>query len=57
MPASSGATAALQVHVDANPKGKHGEHQYYLAAYGLTEEMINMRFEFYIRDGRWPLSD
>ena len=28
-----------------------------LAAYGLTEEMINKRFEFYIGAGRWPLSD
>ena len=57
LPLSDEARAALQAHVDANPKGKHGKHEYDLAAFSLTEEMINKRFEFYIGDGRWPLSD
>ena len=51
---SDESRAALQAHVDANPKGKH---EYDLAIYGLTADSIDQRFDFYIRDGRWPLSD
>lgn len=51
------ARAALQSHVDANPKGKHGKHQYDLASYGLSEAEVRKRFDFYLGDGRWPLSD
>ncbi len=47
---------ALQDHVDANPKGKHGKHEYNLAEYGLTRALIQQRFEFYTRDRRWPIS-
>jgi hypothetical protein len=57
LPISDESRAALQAHVDANPKGKHGRHEYDLAAYGLTADIIDERFDFYIRDGRWPLSD
>jgi hypothetical protein len=57
LPLSQESLAALQAHVDANPKGKHGKHEYDLATYGLTEDMINERFEFYTAEGRWPLSD
>jgi hypothetical protein len=46
---------SLQAHIDANPKGKHGKHQYDLASYGLTEEEVLRRFEFYTEDKRWPL--
>ncbi|MEH6583339.1 MAG: sulfotransferase, partial [Halioglobus sp.] len=55
LPLSEASRAALQAHVDANPKGKHGKHEYDLAAYGLTEAMIDQRFDFYTRDGHWPL--
>jgi len=57
LPLSDDSRAALQAHVDANPKGKHGKHEYDLATYGLTEEIIDQRFEFYTAEGRWPLSD
>lgn len=48
--------AVLQAHVDANPKGKHGKHEYELAEYGLTRELIEQRFAFYTSDPRWPIS-
>lgn len=47
---------ALQAHIDAHPKGKHGKHQYDLSAYGLSDEAVRERFAFYLDDGRWPLS-
>jgi hypothetical protein len=56
LPMSEQSRAALQSHIDANPKGKHGKHEYKLADYGLTPEMIKERFEFYTSDQRWPIS-
>lgn len=56
LPMSEQSRAALQSHIDANPKGKHGKHEYQLADYGLTPEMIKERFEFYTSDQRWPIS-
>jgi hypothetical protein len=44
---SDEARAGMQAHINANPKGKHGEHQYDLASYGLTEQEVLQRFEFY----------
>jgi hypothetical protein len=49
--------ARLQAHIEANPKGKHGRHEYDLATYGLTRDMIDERFAFYTQDPRWPISD
>jgi len=49
--------SALQAHVDNNPKGKHGKHEYDLSEYGLTAELIAQRFAFYTGDARWPISD
>ena len=57
LPLSDESRAAMQAHVDANPKGKHGKHEYNLSEYGLTEEMIKDRFAFYTQDERWPISD
>ena len=57
LPLEPDSRSAMQAHVNANPKGKHGKHEYDLASFGLTREMIADRFEFYIRDGRWPISD
>jgi hypothetical protein len=54
---AEGSRAAMQAHVDANPKGKHGKHEYDLAEYGLTRELIQDRFAFYTDDKRWPISD
>jgi hypothetical protein len=57
LPLSAESRAAMQAHVDANPKGKHGKHEYNLAEYGLTREVIEERFAFYTSDARWPISD
>lgn len=56
LPLEDAARAAMQAHIDANPKGKHGRHEYDLAEYGLTREMIKERFAFYTSDDRWPIS-
>ena len=56
MPLGEDGRTALQAHIDANPKGKHGKHEYDLAAYGLTKAMIDERFAFYTGDDRWPIS-
>ena len=34
---------ALASHIAANPKGKHGKHEYSLEEYGLTHELISER--------------
>jgi hypothetical protein len=57
LPLNEVSRAALQAHVDANPKGKHGKHEYNLAEYGVSREMIEQRFAFYTSDQRWPISD
>lgn len=55
LPAAS--RAVLAAHVAANPKGKHGKHEYNYEEYGLTRDMIEERFAFYTDDPRWPISD
>ena len=57
LPLSQEGRTAMQAHVDANPKGKHGRHEYDLATYGLSRELIAQRFSFYTDDGRWPISE
>lgn len=57
LPLGEETRSALQSHIDANPKGKHGKHEYDLAEYGLTSELIAERFAFYTNDERWPISD
>jgi hypothetical protein len=57
LPLADASRSILQSHVDANPKGKHGRHEYDLASYGLTREMIDRRFAFYTSDRSWPISD
>jgi hypothetical protein len=39
--------AAMQATLDANPKGKHGKHEYRLEDYGLTREAIHQHFKTY----------
>ena len=46
----------MEAHIEANPKGKFGKHEYDLAEYGLTRDMIEQRFALYTRDTRWPIS-
>ena len=43
----------LQAHIDANPKGKHGKHEYNYEKFGLSEQIILDRFAFYINDDRY----
>ncbi|MEH6588124.1 MAG: sulfotransferase [Halioglobus sp.] len=57
MALSDEGRSALQAHIDANPKGKHGKHEYSLEEYGLTRDLIAQRFGFYTGDSRWPISD
>jgi hypothetical protein len=54
LPLGPAAQAALQAHVDANPKGKHGRHAYALEEWGLTEAEVRRRFAGYI--GRFGLA-
>lgn len=56
LPLSGDSRAVLQSHVDANPQGKHGKHEYDLAEYGLSRDIIAQRFTFYTSDDRWPIS-
>jgi len=48
MPLSDEVGAALKSHVEANPQGKHGRHQYALADYGLSEAEVLECFAPYI---------
>lgn len=54
---SAAAREAMEHFVAENPKGKHGRHDYDLASFGLTEEQVLSRFDFYLQDERWPISD
>jgi hypothetical protein len=49
------ARAALEAHVAANPKGKHGSHEYSLEEYGLDPARVRERFAPYIE--RFRISD
>ena len=49
--------AAMQVYMDAHPKGQHGKHVYDLASFGLSVTDVEQRFAFYLDDSRWPISD
>jgi hypothetical protein len=47
--------AAMQGYLDANPKGKHGKHDYDLAEFGLSKEAVHERFKGYIEDYGIPV--
>ena len=57
LPLEATSRQAMQAHIAANPRGKHGRHHYDLASFGLTSELIDTRFAFYTDDERWPISD
>lgn len=48
LPLSDAARTAMQLHIDANPKGKHGKHEYDLAAFGLDRDAVLQRFAPYV---------
>lgn len=48
LPVDDELTQAWQAHVDAHPRGEHGEHDYRLDDYGLTEAAIRDRFAHYL---------
>ncbi|WP_232492480.1 sulfotransferase family protein [Novosphingobium kaempferiae] len=49
------AEAAMQAYMAANPKGKHGKHDYSLERYGLTREGVHHAFADYIERYRIPV--
>lgn len=48
LPLGAEALAAMRAHVASHPKGKHGEHSYDLAGFGLTREGVRGRFAPYV---------
>jgi hypothetical protein len=44
LPAGEEVTQAMQAHVAANPKGRHGAHDYRLEDWGLTSAQVRARF-------------
>jgi hypothetical protein len=47
LPLGETARAALEAHTAANPKGRHGAHEYSLDDWGLTKEQVRQRFASY----------
>jgi hypothetical protein len=48
LPLDGAAARAMEDHVRANPRGKHGAHDYDLPRYGLDEDRVRRRFAWYI---------
>jgi len=48
LPLSAQSRAAMADHVEQNPRGKHGAHEYDLVRYGLTDAAVRDRFGWYI---------
>ncbi len=46
----------INTYIDNHPMGKHGKHDYKLDEFGLTEELILDRFDFYIKRFNVPMS-
>ena len=47
LPLDAPARSALEAHTRANPKGRHGAHEYSLDDWGLTKEEVRARFAPY----------
>lgn len=47
-PLTGETQAAMQATLDANPKGKHGKHEYRLEDYGLSRGQVHEHFKDYI---------
>jgi hypothetical protein len=41
------ARSAIEAHIAANPKGRHGAHEYRLDEWGITRDQVCARFEAY----------
>ncbi len=54
-PFTAEAEAAMHAYMDANPKGKHGKHEYSLERYGLSREGVHKTFDDYIERYRIPV--
>lgn len=54
-PFTAEAEAAMHAYMDANPKGKHGKHEYSLERYGLSREGVHKTFGDYIERYRIPV--
>jgi hypothetical protein len=52
---SAGVREALQAHMDAHPQNRHGKHKHRLEQFGLTEQQVRERFDFYLRAQDNPL--
>ncbi|MEO1912336.1 MAG: sulfotransferase [Myxococcales bacterium] len=48
LPIGDDAAASLKAHIEANPKGRHGKHEYNLDDWGLTADDVAKRFEPYV---------
>ncbi|NRA97785.1 MAG: sulfotransferase [Planctomycetes bacterium] len=48
LPLDGEARAAMQAHLEANPKGKHGTHRYDLESFGLDADRVRERFSDYV---------
>ncbi|MFB0977821.1 MAG: sulfotransferase [Myxococcota bacterium] len=48
LPIGDDAAASLKTHIEANPKGRHGKHEYNLDDWGLTTDDVVKRFEPYV---------
>lgn len=48
MPVTDAAQSAFEAHVAANPRGKHGKHEYSLEEYGLDPQQVRERFAPYV---------
>jgi hypothetical protein len=47
LPLTPGALAAFEAHAAANPRAKHGRHEYELEEFGLSEGRVRERFRRY----------
>jgi len=52
LPLTPAALAAFEAHAAANPRAKHGRHEYELEEFGLSEELVRERFREY--QGKFP---
>jgi hypothetical protein len=55
-PWTQAAESGMRAHLTANPKGRHGTHDYSLEEFGLSREQVHARFGDYIRRFNIPVS-
>ncbi|MGE4341289.1 MAG: sulfotransferase [Pigmentiphaga sp.] len=48
-PWTEAAESGMRVHLEANPKGRHGKHTYDIGEFGITEAQVRERFADYCR--------